>query len=147
MSDPARLTRRERQIMDVVFARRQASVQEICAALPDPPTPMAVRRMLATLQEKGFLKRQKQGREYLYMPRQSKQRAGLAALRRVLTTFFDDSVEAALATYFEKPGTELSDEELARLTQLIEEQGAETRQPARNTRKPSRKGKRKGKDT
>jgi predicted transcriptional regulator len=142
MSDPARLTRRERQIMDVVFWQRQATVQEICAGLPDPPTPMAVRRMLAVLLEKGFLKRHKQGREYVYSPRQSKQRAGLAALRQVLKTFFDGSVEAALATYFEKPGAELSDAELERLSKLIDEQGAESRPQAR---KPSRRRKPKGK--
>lgn len=131
MSDAVRLTRREREIMDVVFARQRATVQEICADLSDPPTPMAVRRMLAILLEKGFLKRHKQGREYVYVPRQSKQRAGLAALRRVLTTFFDGSVEAALATYFEKPGAELSDEELDRLSQLIDELSAESQAQAR----------------
>jgi predicted transcriptional regulator len=121
MADLTRLSRRERQIMDVVFARRKATVQEICAALPDPPTPMAVRRMLAILQEKGHLKREKRGREFVYLPRQSKQAAGLKALRQVLATFFDGSVGAALATHLEKPGTELSNEDLARLTKLIDD--------------------------
>jgi predicted transcriptional regulator len=121
MADLTRLSRRERQIMDVVFARRKATVQEICAALPDPPTPMAVRRMLAILQEKGHLKREKRGREFVYLPRQSKQAAGLKALRQVLATFFDGSVGAALASHLEKPGTELSDDDLARLTKLIDD--------------------------
>ncbi len=107
--------------MDVVFARRKATVQEICAALPDPPTPMAVRRMLAILQEKGHLKREKRGREFVYLPRQSKQAAGLKALRQVLTTFFDGSVGAALASHLEKPGTELSDDDVARLTKLVDD--------------------------
>jgi predicted transcriptional regulator len=121
MTDFAQLSRRERQIMNVVFARRKATVQDICAALPDPPTPMAVRRMLAILQEKGHLKREKKGREYVYLPRQSKRRAGLKAFRQVLETFFDGSAEAALVNHLQGPGAELSDEELARLSELIDE--------------------------
>lgn len=121
MPDLTRLSRRERQIMDAVFARKRATVHEIRADLPDPPTPMAVRRMLAILQEKGHLKREKRGREFVYLPRQSKQAAGLQALRQVLATFFDGSVGAALATHLEKPGTDLSDEDLTRLTQLIDD--------------------------
>lgn len=120
MTDFTHLSRRERQIMNVIFSRQKASVQEICAALPDPPTPMAVRRMLAILQEKGHIKRQKKGREYVYLPRQSKRMAGLNAFRRVLETFFDGSAEAALATHLQKPGAELSDQELARLAELID---------------------------
>jgi predicted transcriptional regulator len=115
------LSRRERQIMDFVFARQEATVLQICEALPDPPTPMAVRRMLAILQEKGHLKRKKQGREFVYLPRVSKERAGVNALRQVLATFFGGSVEAALATHLEKPGGEMTDEELKRLAELINE--------------------------
>jgi predicted transcriptional regulator len=121
MADFSQLSRRERQIMDVIYARKKATVQEICAELPDPPTPMAVRRMLAILLEKGHLKRQKRGREFVYLPRASTKRAGLEALRGVLDTFFDGSLEEALATHFEKPGADLSDEEVARLAQLIDE--------------------------
>lgn len=121
MTDFSQLSRRERQIMDFVFSRQKATVHEICAALPDPPTPMAVRRMVAILQEKGHLRREKRGREYVYLPRQSKQRAGLKALRQVLTTFFDGSAGAALATHLEKPGAHLSDDEIERLTQLIDD--------------------------
>jgi predicted transcriptional regulator len=119
MADFTRLSRRERQIMDVVFARGRATVHEIRTALPAPPTPMAVRRMLAILQDKGHLKREKRGREFVYLPRQSKQAAGLKALRQVLATFFGGSVGAALASHLEKPGTELSGDDLARLTKLI----------------------------
>jgi BlaI family transcriptional regulator, penicillinase repressor len=121
MADFSKLSRRERQIMQVIFARQQATVQEIRAALPDPPTPMAVRRMLAILHEKGQLKRQKRGREVVYLPRQSKRRAGLNALRQVLDTFFNSSVGAALATHLEKRGTNLADDELERLARLIED--------------------------
>lgn len=120
MTDFSQLSRRERQIMAVVFAHQGATVQQVCEGLPDPPTPMAVRRMLAILQEKGHLKRKKQGREYVYLPRVSKERAGVNALRQVLNTFFGGSVEAALATHLEKPGSDLTDEELQRLAKLID---------------------------
>ena len=100
MSDATQLSRRERQIMDAVFSRKKATVQEIRESLPDPPTPMAVRRLVAILMEKGFLKRQKNGREFVYLPRQTKRVAVLKALRQVLATFFDGSVEAALAAHF-----------------------------------------------
>ena len=119
MTDPNQLSRRERQIMDVVFAGQVVSVQEICAALPDPPTPMAVRRMLAILMEKKYLRRKKRGREFMYFPQQSKKRAGLKALRKVLATYFDGSVDAALAMHLEKPGANLTDEDIDRLTSLI----------------------------
>ena len=121
MSDATQLSRRERQIMDAVFSRKKATVQEIRESIPDPPTPMAVRRLVAILMEKGFLKRQKNGREFVYLPRQTKRVAGLKALRQVLSTFFDGSVEAALAAHFEKPGADLSRDEIARLSQLIDE--------------------------
>ena len=107
--------------MDVVFAKQEVSVQQICASLPAPPTPMAVRRMLAILMEKGHLKRQKQGREFVYLSRQSKQSAGLKALRQVLATYFDGSVDAALAVHLEKPGADLTDDEIDRLTNLIDD--------------------------
>jgi predicted transcriptional regulator len=119
MSDFSKLSRREGQIMQVIFARQQATVQEIRAALPDPPTPMAVRRMLAILHEKGHLRRQKRGREVVYLPRQSKRRAGLTALRQVIDTFFNSSVGTALATHLEKRGADLDDDELERLASLI----------------------------
>jgi BlaI family transcriptional regulator, penicillinase repressor len=121
MTDFSKLSRRERQIMQVVFERQQATVQEIRSALPDPPTPMAVRRMLAILHEKGHLRRQKRGREFVYLPRQSRHRAGLTAFRQVLDTFFNSSVGAALATHLEKRGSTLADDELERLSALVEE--------------------------
>lgn len=121
MSGLSQLSRRERQIMEIVFQMRSASVNDIRERLPGQPTPMAVRRLLAILMEKGLLKRRKDGREYVYLPRQSKQRAGVTALRQVLATFFDGSIGSALATHLEKPGTRLTDEEVQRLTDLIED--------------------------
>lgn len=121
MTDANQLSRRERQIMEIVFARGQVNVHGICAELPEPPTPMAVRRMLALLMEKGFLRRRKTGREFVYLPRQSKKTAGLKALRKVLATYFDGSLDAALALHLEKPGANLSDDEIDRLVDLIDD--------------------------
>jgi predicted transcriptional regulator len=121
MVDLSRLSRRERQIMEILYARREATVHEIIAELPSPPTPMAVRRMLAILLEKGHLKRSKRGREFVYAPRQSKRTAGAKAFRQVLATFFEGSVGEALATHLEQRGGEISDEELERLAQMIDE--------------------------
>lgn len=121
MTNMARLSRRERQIMEIVFKRQTASVHDICERLDGQPTPMAVRRMLAILMEKGHLKREKRGREFIYLSKQSKAKAGAKALRQVLATFFDGSIGSALATHLEKPGAKLTDEDVERLTELIEE--------------------------
>src|SRR5215218_8359956 len=102
MPDPTHLSRRERQIMDLIFAKGEATVRQIQAELPDPPTDMAVRRMLHILEEKGHLRRRQEGREVVYMAKQSKARAGLSALQRVLDTFFDGSLDDALAAHLSK---------------------------------------------
>lgn len=121
MSDPANLSRRERQIMDIIFAREEASVLQIQEQLPDPPSGMAIRRMLSILEEKGHLKRRKDGREFLYSARQTRKKAGRNALQHVLDTFFEGSVEQALATHLEKPKSNISREEYERLATLIDE--------------------------
>jgi predicted transcriptional regulator len=120
MSDPTELSRRERQIMDLVFAQGSATVNQIAAGLPDPPTPMAVRRMMHILEEKGFLKRHLDGREVVYAPKQSKQRVGKKALQHVIDTFFGGALDEALAAHF-TGGDSLSPEQLARINQLIEQ--------------------------
>jgi predicted transcriptional regulator len=126
MSDPTELSRRERQIMDVVFAQGDATVNQIAAALPDPPTAMAVRRMMHILEEKGFLKRRQEGREVVYSPKQSKQRAGKKALQHVLDTFFGGALDEALAAHLTS-GETLSTDQLSRINQLIEQAKKEGR--------------------
>lgn len=126
MSDFTALSRRERQIMDVVFANGEATVNQLVAALPDPPTPMAVRRMMHILEEKGFLKRRQTGREVVYSPTQTKQRAGKKALQHVLDTFFGGAVDEALAAHF--AGREaVTQKQLARLNTLIQQARKEGR--------------------
>src|SRR4026209_578006 len=100
MPDVLHLSRRERQIMEILFARSEATVTQVTHELPDPPTPMAVRRLLHILVEKGHVKRRLQGREVVYAPRDAKQKADTSALQRVLATFFGGSIEEALAARF-----------------------------------------------
>lgn len=120
MPDARELSRRERQIMDVVFARGQATVNQVVELIPDAPTPMAVRRLMHILEAKGQLRRRKQGREVVYLPRETKARAGRIAFQRVLETFFGGSLEDALAAHLHSRKGSMSDEERERLIQLIE---------------------------
>ena len=126
MSDPTQFSRRERQIMDVIFARGEATVRQIQAELPDPPTDMAVRRMLHILESKGSLRRRQEGREVVYLPAQSKARAGMNALRHVLDTFFGGAVDEALAAHLTSK-EEVTDDQLARMRKLIDQARKENR--------------------
>lgn len=122
MSDPNSLSRRERQIMDVLHASGSATVLQVQSQLPEPPTDMAVRRLMHILEEKGHVKRLgKDGREVLYAPAQSKTKAGLKTLRHVLDTFFGGAVDEALAAHLTRKDASLTDEQAERLQQLIEE--------------------------
>ncbi|HYF35596.1 MAG TPA: BlaI/MecI/CopY family transcriptional regulator [Prosthecobacter sp.] len=121
MRDPTHLSRRERQIMDALHAAGKATVAEVQSQLPDPPTDMAVRRLMHILEEKGHVKRLgKEGREVIYAPAQSKARAGLHALRHVLDTFFGGAVDEALAAHLTRKDGALTDEQAARIQELIE---------------------------
>ncbi len=126
MSDTSKLTRRERQIMDVIFFRGEATVNQIAEALPDPPTPMAVRRMMHILEEKGLLRR-RDGREVVYLPKQSKEKAGRSAFEKVLETFFGGSLEEALSAHLLSRKDGVTPAERERLVQLIEQSKKEGR--------------------
>jgi len=113
------LSRRERQIMDIVYARGEATAGEVLAALADPPTKTAVRTLLRILEEKGHLKHRQEGQTYIYKPSRPRNRAGRSALRRVLDTFYDGSLEKAVAAHLSDSAADLSAEELNRLAELI----------------------------
>jgi BlaI family penicillinase repressor len=121
MSDPSRLSRRERQIMNIIYARAEASAAEVWQNLPDRPSRTAVRTFLRILEEKGHLRHRKEGRRFVYRPTRPRRRAGRSALRGVLETFFDGSLEEAVAAHLSDPGAELSPEELRRLARLVRE--------------------------
>jgi BlaI family penicillinase repressor len=121
MDEQTQLSRRERQIMDIIYARGEASASEVLKDIPDPPTRTAVRTMLRILEEKGHLKHRKEGRQFVYRPIRARRRAGQSAMQRVLSTFFDGSLEKAVAAHITDPGAKLSPEELKRLGELIQQ--------------------------
>jgi predicted transcriptional regulator len=127
MPPSSELSRRERQIMEAVFALGEATVNQVCDSIPDAPTSMAVRRMMHILEEKGHLKRRGEGREVVYAPRVSKDKAGRGAFQRVLETFFGGSLEEALAAHLVTRKDGVSDEERDRLVALIEQARREGR--------------------
>ena len=126
MSNSPDLSRRERQIMDLIFAKGEATVRQIQAELPDPPTDMAVRRMLHILEEKGHLRRRQEGREVVYSPAQSKESAGMSALRHVLDTFFGGAVDEALAAHLTDKEA-VTPDQLARMKKMIDQARKENR--------------------
>src|SRR5690242_2866945 len=91
------LSRRERQIMDVVYARGEVTAGQVRAELPDAPSNTAVRTLLRILEEKGHLKHRQDGLRYIYQPSRRRGTVGRSALARVLRTFFDGSLEKAVA--------------------------------------------------
>jgi predicted transcriptional regulator len=120
MRDTSDLSRRERQIMEIVFSLGQATVNQVVAALPDAPTPMAVRRLMHILTQKMRLRRKKLGREMVYSPREPKAQAGRSAFQKVLNTFFGGSLSQALAAHLDSRKTPIDAEEHQRLLKLIE---------------------------
>jgi predicted transcriptional regulator len=114
-----RLSRRERQIMDVLYARGEATAAEVHAGLPDPPSRTAVRTLLRILEDKGHVRHKQDGIRYVYQPNRPRGHAGRSAFRKVLNTFFDGSLEKAVAAHLGDVANDLSSEELARLVELI----------------------------
>ena len=112
-----KLSRRERQIMNIVYQRGHASVADVLADLPDAPSYSTVRALLRILEEKGHLPHQKDGPRYIYRPTQSRHQVGRSALKQIVQTFFDKSIEKTVAALVSD--AERSD--LDRLAQLIEE--------------------------
>ena len=121
------LSRRERQIMDALHAKGQATAAEVLAALPSPPGYSAVRALLRILEEKGQVKHHRDGARYVYVPRTSPEVARRSAIKRVVSTFFQGSVTEAMAALLEAADTGFTDTELTRLQQLIEKARKEGR--------------------
>jgi predicted transcriptional regulator len=121
------LSRRERQIMDIIYARGRASVAEVREAMPDAPSYSAVRALLRILEEKGHLKHVAEGKKYVYLPTSSRRAASRSAARRLLQTFFDGSTERALAALLEVSPGGPTEDELDRLARLIEDARKEGR--------------------
>lgn len=114
------LSRRERQIMDILFREGQATASEVQAAMADAPSYSAVRAMLRVLEDKGHLRHEQDGPRYLYKPVVARERAKRSAMRHLLHTFFEGSHEQAVAALLDEASTSLSEPELDRLAKVIE---------------------------
>jgi predicted transcriptional regulator len=115
------LSRRERQIMDVLYQAGRASVADIQGALPDPPTYTAVRTLLGILEQKGHITHHQDGPRFVYEPTVPRDEMAKSAIDRVMRTFFDGSVERVVATLLDREERAVSNEELERLAELIEQ--------------------------
>ena len=114
------LSRRERQIVDILYARGKATAAEVQTALPEPPSYSAVRAMLRILEDKGHVKHEQDGPRYVYVPTVGRDNAKRSALHHVLKTFFDGSTEQAISALLDESAAKLSDAELDRLAQMID---------------------------
>lgn len=129
--EPA-LSRRERQIMDVVYAAEKATAAEIQKQLPDELSYSTVRTLLRILESKGYLRHNEEGLRYVYSPAIPREAARKSALQRILRTFFDGSAQQAVAALLDPKTFHLSAEELDELSELIEK-AKRNSQPGENS--------------
>ena len=113
--------------MDVIYARGRATAQEVLEGMPDAPSYSAVRAHLRLLEDKGHVRHVQDGPRYVYVPVKPRAAAARSALRRVVSTFFEGSVEQTVATLLDEQSRKMSDEELARLARMIDEARKEGR--------------------
>jgi len=125
-SKPQALARRERQIMDVLYKLERASVGQVLATLPDRPNYSTVRAQLRVLEEKGHVRHEEHGLRYIYSPAVPRDVARRSALRHLVETFFDGSVENVVAALLGGEVTRISRKELDRLARLITKGGKES---------------------
>jgi predicted transcriptional regulator len=126
MADAAHLSRRERQIMDVIYRRGRATAAEVLDDIPDPPSYSAVRAMLRLLEEKGHVRHEQDGPRYVFLPIVNRDRARKSALKHVVRTFFDGSATDAVAALLDAEA-KLTDTDLDRLSAMIEHARTEGR--------------------
>jgi len=118
---PLDVSRRERQIMGVIYRLGRATAVEVAGNLPDPPSPTAVRTMLRILEEKGHLRHERDGTRHVYSPTVPRDEARRSVLSDVIHTFFNGSPEQAMATLLDLSPAELTDRDLSRMLHLIEQ--------------------------
>ena len=121
------LSRREREVMDVLYRRGEATVTEVMEDLKEPPTYSAVRSILRILKEKGQIIYRADGPRYVYAPALGRERARKAALDHVVNTFFDGSAEQVLAALLDRSDLDLNDAQIRRLSKAIRQAGEEGR--------------------
>jgi predicted transcriptional regulator len=117
---PLDLGRRERQIMEVMFELGEAAVGDVRERLPDPPSYSAVRTMIRLLERKGLLKHRRDGVKYVYRPTQTREKVSRFAVAQLMKTFFAGSAADAMAALLDVASNDITDEDLERMAQLIE---------------------------
>ena len=115
------LTRRESQIMAIVHRLQRATIEDLRAELPDPPSPSAVRKLLDIMIERGLLRREYDGPRFVYFPAAKPEEASRSALKQIVRTFFNDSTGSAMAALLEITGEPLSDVEYKRLSAMLKQ--------------------------
>src|SRR5687768_15184096 len=115
------LTRRESQIMEILYRRRRATVEEIRAELPDPPSPSSVRKLLDIMIERGLLAREYDGPRFVYFPAAKPEQASRSALKQLVSTFFEGSSSSAIAALLDASERPLSEAEYKRLHSLLKQ--------------------------
>jgi BlaI family transcriptional regulator, penicillinase repressor len=133
MSTEQKLSRREREIMDIVYARGEATAATIREAMHEAPSPASVRKMIQILEAKGHLKHGKEGREHVYQPIKAKHSAARRAMQGLLDTFFGGSLSEAIASHLTGKAKRLPEDELKEIARLIRDAQQQNRSP---TNKP-----------
>jgi predicted transcriptional regulator len=118
-ADATNLSRRERQIMEIVYQHGRVSAAEVRDRMPDPPSYSAVRAMLRILEDKGHVRHEQDGPRYVYLPTVPREEASETALRRLVRTFFEGSPEGAMAALLDMESDKLDDEALERIAARI----------------------------
>jgi len=119
MSDMPQLSKRERQIMDIIYAHGEATASKVLEAMPEDLSRAAVRTFLRILEEKGHLTHRQEGREYVFLPTQPRSQMGQSAIQRVVEVFFSGSLEQAVASYLADKENEIDPDELVKMAALI----------------------------
>jgi len=119
MSNAESLAKRERQVMDILYRKGEATAQEVMEDMPEPPTYSAVRALLATMMEKGLVEFRKDSRRYVYRPAVSEKKAKRSALKQLLSTFFEGKPEKLVAALLDPKDQQLSNDEIERIRKLI----------------------------
>ena len=117
---PDSLSRREREILNILYRRGRATAGEVQESRSDPPSDSAVRAMLRILEDKGHATHEQDGQRYVYLPSVSRDRAKRSALKNLLSTFFENSAEQAISALLDDSGSKLSGEDLDRISEMVE---------------------------
>jgi len=127
MKPPDGLSRRERQIMDILYQRGKSSATGVREAMPKAPSYSAVRAMLRVLEDKGHVRHQAEGLKYVYLPTVTRERAKRSAVKHLLDTFFHDSPDQVVAALLDVSSTRMTREELNRMADMIDKAKKEGR--------------------